>query len=76
MSARCFNDFSGIRSSTFVTASLIKWYASSVTPLAKSSPVTSAPNPFLITVRVGLGETSGVRAVSVSIVVLDMVMDG
>lgn len=59
---------------TLIIASRIKWYASSVTPSAKSRPVISAPNPFLITVRVGFGELFGVVVVSVSVVVLDMLV--
>lgn len=55
---------------TFFIASSINIYPSSVTPLAKSRPVISAPNPFLMTFSEGVGA----GAVTVSVIVVDMVM--
>lgn len=53
---------------TFFTASSIKRYPLSVTPLAKFRPVISAPKPFLMT----LSEEGGLCAVTVSVRVVDM----
>lgn len=53
---------------TFFTASSINRYPSSLTPFANSRPQISAPKPFLMTLRDGVG----LGAVTVLVIVIDM----